>query len=166
MSVPFTDQDRWLFNSGKHYGLGAVLGASPGDGSTVFRVWAPNASSVSVIGDFNDWDHQANPMTGSDSGVWEATVPGVGNGAKYKYSIQPAGGGKRLDKADPVAVHAETPPKTASVVWDLSYEWEDAGYMAGRASRLSHDAPVSIYECHLGSWSRQSGRNYRDLARA
>ena len=165
MAAAFTENDRWLFNSGKHHRLGRVLGAQVGDDTTSFRVWAPNASAVSLIGDFNGWNVDAHQMTGSDSGVWEIVVPDVGRGAKYKYSIQPPGTGPRLDKADPIALHSETPPRTSSVVWDLDYEWSDAEYMSERQSKLSQDAPVSIYECHLGSWSRQSGRNYQDLAR-
>ena len=165
MTVPFTDEDRWLFNGGRHHDLGRVLGAQIGDGATTFRVWAPNASDVSVVGDFNGWNVDSHPMSGSESGVWEAEIPDVGRGARYKFSIQPSGGGARLEKADPFALHSETPPKTASVVWDLDYEWGDGDYLDGRRSRMSQDAPVSVYECHLGSWSRQSGRNYRDLAR-
>lgn len=164
MVTDFTEQDRWLFNGGRHHGLGNVLGAQPFDGGTTFRVWAPNAEAVSVVGDFNGWNPDEHSMYPSESGVWEVTVPDVGQGAKYKYSIKPKVGERRLEKADPVAFHAETRPNTASIVWGREYEWGDSEYMDARVDKLAQTAPISIYECHLGSWTRQGGRNYRDLA--
>ncbi len=164
MATQFTEQDRWLFNGGRHFELGNVLGAHLDGDATSFRVWAPNADAVSVVGDFNGWNPESHTMHPSESGVWEITIPGVGQGTKYKYSIQPKGGGRRLEKADPIAIHAETPPQTASVVWGRDYEWGDDDYMSSRGDRLGQSSPVSIYECHLGSWTRQGGRNYRDLA--
>lgn len=164
MAAPFSEDDRWLFNNGRHFNLGSVLGAQIDGDATSFRVWAPNAKAASVVGDFNGWNPESHTMLGSDAGVWEVTVPHVGRGTKYKFSIQPKGDGARLLKADPFGIHSETPPNTASVVWDREYEWGDDDYMGSRLMRLNHSAPVSIYEAHLGSWSRQSGRNYRDLA--
>ncbi|MDH3250661.1 MAG: 1,4-alpha-glucan branching protein GlgB, partial [Acidimicrobiia bacterium] len=164
MAAQFTEQDRWLFNGGRHLGLGNLLGSQLGDDETSFRVWAPNAEAVSVVGDFNGWNPESHTMHPSESGVWEVVIPGVGQGTKYKYSIQSKAGGRRLEKADPFAIHAETPPSTASIVWGRDYEWGDDDYMAARDGLLGQSAPVSVYECHLGSWTRQGGRNYRDLA--
>ncbi len=164
MVEQFSEDDRWLFNSGRHFGLGNVLGAQPVGDGTSFRVWAPNAAAVSAVGDFNGWNPSEHTMTPSESGVWEVTVPDVGQGTKYKFSILPQGSTQRLDKAAPFAIHSETRPNTASIVWDRDYEWGDDDYMKDRAGLLDHASPVSIYECHLGSWSRQGGMNYRDLA--
>ncbi len=164
MVRPFTSDDRWLFNSGTHHNLYEVLGSHrEGGDATIFRVWAPNARHVAVVGEFNGWNPSTNPMYPSESGVWETTVASVGPGARYKYLITSATG-QVLEKADPFALHAETPPLTASVVWDLDYTWSDGDWMASRAAHNRLDAPISIYECHLGSWSRQHSMNYRDLA--
>jgi 1,4-alpha-glucan branching enzyme len=162
---PFSADDRWLFNSGEHENLYEVLGAQIGPESVTFRVWAPNAEAISVMGDFNSWDPAAHPMVGSESGVWETTVPGAEKGTIYKYAITPRGGGRLLEKADPFAFHAENPPKSGSIVWDLDYQWEDAGWMAARAAKNGLDAPISVYECHLGSWSRQGPMDYVSLAK-
>ncbi len=165
MARSFNSDDRWLFNAGEHENLYEVLGAHLTDDGTVFRVWAPNAEWVGVVGDFSGWNPGAHPMHPSESGVWEVTVAAAHQGHKYKYSITPRGGGRNLEKSDPFAVHAETPPYTASIVWDLAYEWHDDAWMAERATRNSVDAPMSVYECHLGSWSRQNPLTYPDLAR-
>ncbi len=164
MARPFTSDDRWLFNNGTHDRLHEVLGAHHDGDDTVFRVWAPNAAKVAVIGDFNGWNPEAHPMHPSESGVWETTIAGAHPGQTYKYAIG-TGGGQLLEKSDPFATHAETPPNTASVIWDLDYEWQDSEWMSGRHRNNGPDAPISIYECHLGSWSRQHSMNYRDLAR-
>ena len=142
MVTDFTEHDRWLFNGGRHHGLGNVLGAQPFDGGTTFRVWAPNAEAVSVVGDFNGWNPDEHSMYPSESGVWEVTVPDVGQGAKYKYSIKPKVGERRLEKADPVAFHAETRPNTASIVWGREFEWGDSEYMDARVDKLAQTAPV------------------------
>jgi 1,4-alpha-glucan branching enzyme len=163
MARAFTSDDRWLFNSGTHHNLHEVLGAHREGEATVFRVWAPNARHVTVVGDFNGWNPGSHAMYPSESGVWETTVADVGPPSRYKFFIT-AQNGQVLEKADPFAVHAETAPHTASVVWDLDYEWSDADWMATRYQRNALDAPISIYECHLGSWSRQHSMNYRDLA--
>jgi 1,4-alpha-glucan branching enzyme len=173
-----TDDDLFLFNEGSHFRLWEKLGAHlvtvDGTDGVVFSVWAPNAESVTVIGDFNGWDkdseaHRMRPRGGS--GIWELFVPGVGQGDTYKFHVVSAANGSRVDKADPFAVHTETPPQTGSKVWDLSYEWDDAEWMAAREERQQLDQPMSIYELHLGSWMRteaddgaQRSMSYREVA--
>jgi 1,4-alpha-glucan branching enzyme len=165
MAREFTADDRWLFNNGEHESLYRYLGAHTDGDHTVFRVWAPNAARVSVVGDWNEWNPDRQPMRGSESGVWETDVTGALEGARYKYFIVPGNGGRPLQKADPFAFHAETRPDTASIVWDLHYDWSDGGWMAERAERNALSAPLSIYECHLGSWSRQGPLEYVALAK-
>lgn len=165
MARAFTADDRWLFNNGEHESLYRYLGAHLDGDHTVFRVWAPNADRVSVVGDWNGWDPDSHLLRGSESGVWEGDVAGAGEGDRYKYVIVPRNGGRPLEKADPFAFHAETPPLTASIVWDLSYRWHDDEWMAERPAKNSFDAPMSIYECHLGSWSRQGPLEYVALAK-
>jgi 1,4-alpha-glucan branching enzyme len=137
---------------------------------TYFAVWAPNAESVYVIGDFNDWNKQCHPLHHKEqSGIWEAFVPNVAKGDTYKFHIISRHDGYRVDKADPFAVHTETPPKTGSVVWDRGYEWGDQDWMRERHKYNALDAPMSIYEVHLGSWMRVSEEGnrfltYRELA--
>ncbi len=157
-----TDDDRWSFNGGTHASLYEVLGAHLDGDGTVFRVWAPGAMRVEVIGDFNSWTDgwALNP---DSSGIWSGHIPGVGAGEVYKYRIVPAGGGTAMDKADPFAFRAQEPSATGSVVWDLDYQWEDETWMAGRARQNALDAPISIYEVHLGSWRYEPG-GYRALA--
>jgi 1,4-alpha-glucan branching enzyme len=164
MARDFTADDRWLFNAGEHETLYRYLGAHADGPDTAFRVWAPNAESVSVIGDWNGWDPATHPMSPSESGVWECVVPGAGRGDRYKYAVAPSGGGRTLEKADPFAFHAETPPDTASIVWDLEFRWSDDDWMASRDRRQTMSAPMAIYECHLGSWSRRGPLDYVSLA--
>ena len=172
-----TEQDIYLFREGTHFRAYEKLGAHFADGGpgrsagTSFAVWAPNAASVSVVGDFNSWRTGEHPLElrGDSSGIWSAFVKGVRPGALYKYHIVSKQRGYRVDKADPFAFHCETPPRTASVVWDLSYEWGDAGWMRTRGEVNAQNKPWSIYEVHLGSWRRnpeQGNRslNYRELA--
>jgi 1,4-alpha-glucan branching enzyme len=154
-----TKDDLYLFNEGTHTRLHEKLGSHPAevDGiwGTRFAVWAPNAAKVSVIGDFNGWSKTAHPLQSrGNSGIWEGFVPDVGQGAVYKYYIKSTVRNYRVEKADPFSFHAETPPKTASIVWDMDYEWNDGEWMENRAGKSSLDAPVSIYEVHLGSWRR------------
>jgi 1,4-alpha-glucan branching enzyme len=125
-----------------------------GTAGTYFAVWAPNASGVAVVGDFNGWDDGRDPLRARDSsGIWEWVGPGAAAGATYKYSID--SNGSRHLKADPLAKLAEPPPRTGSVIWDGAHTWEDAEWMASRADRNALDAPISIYELHLGSWRRR-----------
>ena len=151
-----SDWDLHLFNEGTHLNLWEKLGSHIMPGGTMFAVWAPNAQSVSVVGDFNGWDVHSHPMKLRDtSGIWEAFVPKVGKGTIYKYHIVSKHNGYEVDKADPVGIHHETPPRTASIVWDLDYDWKDKEWMAKRKERNAFTAPLSIYEVHLGSWARQ-----------
>jgi len=169
-----TADDVHLFNEGTHQRLYDKLGAHPcvvaGRAGTYFAVWAPNAAEVSVAGDWNGWDRSASPLRARDSsGIWEGFVAGAVRGARYKYHIHSHHLGHRVDKADPFGVHQETPPATASIIWSLEYEWRDAEFMRTRAQRNALDAPVSIYELHLGSWMRkpeEGGRclSYREIA--
>jgi len=176
--------DLWLFNEGTHSRLYEHLGAHLVDGQpgtdvsdragettrdACFAVWAPNASQISVVGDFNDWNPGSCPMTPEGaSGVWEALVPGLTPGTRYKYRIESAAGGHVADKADPFAFYAEQPPRTASILWDLSYTWGDSDWMSARAGKNSASAPMSVYELHIGSWRHAPGEhrslNYRELA--
>ena len=164
-----SDWDFHLFNEGSHTRLWEKLGAHPVKGGTIFGVWAPNAESVSVVGDFNIWNPDANYLQSrGPSGLWEGFVPDVTKGAKYKFHIRSRHNNYTVNKADPFGVHHETPPNTASVVWDLDYEWNDDEWMKSRASRNKLSSPISIYEVHLGSWRRMPGDNrsmsYREIA--
>ena len=164
----FGEQDAYLFREGTHSRLFDRLGAAPSSAGCSFAVWAPNAKSLSVIGDFNGWDPDTAPMTvDARSGVWSAFVPGVAPGAHYKFHIVSKHQGYEVDKADPFARYREIPPATASVVWQSDYTWQDDAWMTERAKPLGLDQPWSIYEVHLGSWRRSedgSEPNYRELA--
>jgi 1,4-alpha-glucan branching enzyme len=169
-----TDDDLHLFNEGRHYRLYDKLGAHPmtveGEPGTYFAVWAPDAEQVTVIGDFNGWNRASHPLQPRDrSGIWEGFVPGVKRGWYYKYHIVSRYHGYRVDKADPFAFWNETPPKTASVVWELDYEWNDRTWLDARRERNRWDRPLSVYEVHAGSWRRipEAGDQplgYRELA--
>jgi 1,4-alpha-glucan branching enzyme len=164
-----SDDDLFLFNEGSHFALWEKLGAHPatvesGSG-TCFAVWAPDAECVSVAGDFNVWNKDSHPLASrGQSGIWEGFIPGIGKGALYKYHVRSRFHGYRVDKADPLGFLHETPPKTGSVVWDLEYEWGDAEWMKGRGAGNRLDAPMSIYEMHLGSWMRVPGDGNRWLS--
>ncbi|MDP5305844.1 1,4-alpha-glucan branching protein GlgB [Paracoccus spongiarum] len=168
------DVDLYLMGEGTHRRLWDALGAHvtthEKTAGTHFAVWAPNARRVSVIGQFNQWDGRRHPMRRvGASGVWEIFLPGVADGALYKYEILGADGGLML-KADPVGFGSQHPPEKASVVRDISgYGWKDAGWMERRAAAHDRTAPISIYEVHLGSWRRKwddRGRplSYKELA--
>jgi 1,4-alpha-glucan branching enzyme len=163
-----TPEDFYLFNEGSHYRIyekmGAHLVESKGTQGTVFSVWAPNARHVSVIGSFNGWNpqsHQLQPR--GSSGIWEGFIPGVGKGTLYKFYIVSHHHGHRVEKADPVALFAEKPPRSASVVWNLEYQWNDADWLTKRAAANSLHAPMSIYEVHLGSWMRVPEEHNRPM---
>jgi 1,4-alpha-glucan branching enzyme len=167
-----TPADLHLFNEGSHFQLYRKMGGRPGVHNGVagshFAVWAPDAAYVSVIGDFNAWTKGTHPLQPlQNSGIWQGFVPGVGAGAHYKYHVASRHRGYRADKADPFGFRHETPPKTASIVWELDYEWGDGAWMALRHERNALTAPLAIYELHVGSWRHEvSGRSfgYRELA--
>lgn len=164
------DLDLHLLSEGRHLhafnALGAHVKKQDGVAGTRFTLWAPNAAGVCVVGDFNMWGTTQHPMRSRGaSGVWELFIPGVGDGAAYKYAIRDAGGHMRPLKADPVGFGAEMRPKSASVVRDLStYTWRDTPWMKGRAGRHHREAPMSVYEVHLGSWQRGDGNKYLTYA--
>jgi 1,4-alpha-glucan branching enzyme len=159
---PIEDLDLWRFAEGTHDGMAHLFGAHVDDSGCTFRVWAPAARSVAVIGDFNDWDADASPLVASEAGIWGGYVEGAAVGERYKYRVVTPEGAE-LDKADPVGFSCEEPPATASRIWALDYEWGDADWMTTRAARNGHDAPISVYEVHLGSWRYEPG-GYRALA--
>jgi len=170
-----TPHDIHLFKEGTHGRLYERLGshrvAVDGAEGARFAVWAPNADAVSVMGDFNGWDRQRDPLRVREdgSGIWEAFVPGVTQGAQYKYGIRSGWSGQEFDKGDPFAFAWQCPPDTASRVQDLHYRWDDAAWMAARRGANAPDAPMSIYEMHLGSWRRvpeDANRflSYREIA--
>jgi 1,4-alpha-glucan branching enzyme len=165
-----TDQDIYLFREGTHSQLHSKLGCrlQASDAGAHFAVWAPNAAAVSVIGDWNGWNAAENPLAPrpDSSGIWEGAAPAARRGQAYKYRITSRVGGFVVDKADPYSVYCEPPPATASRIWSLEYEWHDSAWMTSRARRNGLDAPMSIYELHVGSWRRKDGNflNYRELA--
>ena len=164
-----SDQDLYLFNEGSHIRLfdklGAHLGTVDGQSGTHFAVWAPDAEKVFVTGSFNGWNKSTHPMqTRGQSGIWETFIPKVQQGDAYKFHVVSRYGKRGVDKADPLAFHAETPSRTASMVWNLDYEWHDGEWMSQRGPKQSLNAPMSIYEVHLGSWRRIPEQNNRWLS--
>ena len=165
----FTDFDIDLFKSGKHYRLyekfGSHIETVDGVEGTYFAVWAPSAKQVSVIGDFNHWvDGEFNLNVRWDSsGIWEGFIPSVGKGNLYKYKIHSNINNYVSEKADPYARRCEHPPKTASVVWEDKYNWDDKSWMHTRKKNNALDAPYAVYEVHLGSW-RKKGKENRSLS--
>ncbi len=161
----FTDFDIQLFQAGKHFQLyekfGAHLVEVEGVKGVYFAVWAPSAKSVSVIGDFNYWIQGVHALNvrWDGSGIWEGFIPGIDKGVKYKYKIQSHHGGVITEKADPFAFYCETPPNTASVVWDHAYTWKDDAWMEKRKEINALNKPFSVYEVHLGSWKRNVEEN-------
>ncbi|MCF8178436.1 MAG: 1,4-alpha-glucan branching protein GlgB [Sulfuritalea sp.] len=165
-----TDHDIFLFKEGTHARLSEKLGAHlttrDGRNGVHFAVWAPNAVAVSVKGDFNGWDNSSKPLAArpDGSGVWEGFVPDIGSGECYKYRITARDNNYQVDKADPCGVFCEIPPRTGSRVWDLDYEWKDGDWMSKRRAANALDAPMSIYEVHLGSWRRVPEEGNRSLS--
>src|SRR6266705_2251255 len=170
----FSADDFYLFNEGRNYRvynqLGAHAATFDGVAGTVFSVWAPNASKVSVVGSFNDWNNNSHRLESrGSSGIWEGFIPDVGKGSLYKFHIVSHNHGHVGDKADPFGILHEHPPRTASVVWDLDYQWSDSEWMNSRGGRQTLQSPISIYELHIGSWMRipEEGDRfltYRELA--
>ena len=160
----------YLFNKGENARSYDYLGAHfQPDGSVVFRVWAPHAQGVSVVGDFNGWNRGANPMRPLTGGVWETEIANLHVFDVYKFAIRTADG-RELLKSDPYAFHTETRPKNASKLYDLSgYDWQDDEWLAHRKKVRVYDEPINIYEVHAGSWKQHDDGNfysYRDLADA
>ena len=166
--------DGYLFNEGSHFRLYEKLGAhvvKQGEHvGTYFAVWAPDAEQVFLIGDFNGWNKSSHRLTPKDStGIWQGFFPAVGKGALYKYHIVSRFHAYRVDKSDPFSIFNEIPPKSASIVWDLNYDWNDGPWMAQRHKKNRLDQPMAIYEMHLGSWRRikrdaNRSLSYRELA--
>ena len=151
--------DRFL--AGENYDAGDIFGAHPlGDGRYVFRVWAPRAKSVSVVGDFNGWDETADPCERVHGGIWQAEIGGLKEYSVYKYCVMGADNSVRM-KADPYGVHMETKPSTGTKIFDISsYEWHDASYMKKRDATPPYDKPMNIYEVNLGSWKQYPDGNF------
>ena len=164
----FTEFDTHLFREGKHYHLYNKLGSHlmeyMGTEGVYFAVWAPNAEKISVVGDFNNWDREAHSMNArwDNSGIWEVFIPDAKKGSLYKYFIR-SNNGYEAEKGDPFAFQWETPPNTASVVWDLENTWKDKGWMKDRQKKEGKPQPMSVYELHLGSWKRVPEDNLRSL---
>lgn len=163
-----TRDDLYLFNEGNHFRLydklGAHIAEADGEKGVRFAVWAPDAEQVSVMGDFNDWNNASHPLfPRGQSGLWEGFVTGLTPGACYKYHIRSRFHGYRVDKADPFGFYHEVSPRTGSIVWELDYDWADAEWMAARRERNSQQAPMSIYEVHVGSWMRLAEEGNRPL---
>jgi 1,4-alpha-glucan branching enzyme len=165
-----TEHDIYLFKEGRHFRLCDKLGAhvhvEEGVAGVHFAVWAPNARRVAVIGDFNGWRAEAHPLfpRQDDSGIWEGFIPGVSRGTRYKYHLTSRHGDYQVEKTDPFARHTEVAPRTASVVWDLDYRWDDQAWMQERGRANALNAPLSIYEAHLGSWRRVPEEGNRSLS--
>jgi len=177
MVKPFsllTDFDIALFKSGKHFRLYEKMGSHlvelDGQKGVAFSVWAPNAKSVSVTGDFNRWNPDSHPLKPrwDSSGIWEGFIPGLGKGTVYKYHIETQLG-VALDKGDPYALLWETPPQTASVVWEFDHVWKDQKWLKNRRELAGKPQPWSVYEVHPGSWKKiakdgNRSLSYRELA--
>jgi len=165
----FTEFDIQLFREGNDFRLYEKFGSHiitvDGKKGVYFAVWAPNAEYVSVVGEFNKWDTTANPLAvrWDNSGIWEVFVPGLDKGALYKYHIKSKYGNYAAEKGDPFALRWETPPKTASIVWDIDYKWKDQPWIESRPKNNSLDSPMTVYEVHLGSWRRVSEEGNRPL---
>ncbi|MEP6260526.1 MAG: 1,4-alpha-glucan branching protein GlgB [Gillisia sp.] len=164
-----SDYDIHLFKEGKHFHLykkfGSHLMSKNGVSGVYFALWAPNASQVSVIGDFNEWEKMAHPMKSrpDESGIWEIFIPEAKKGSLYKYFIK-SHNGYEVEKGDPFAFMWEIPPNTASVVWDLENSWNDTDWIARRKELAAGPKPVSVYELHIGSWKRVPEDGLRSLS--
>ncbi len=165
---PLSAQDLYLFNEGNHVQLYRHLGAHPDPkGGVCFAVWAPNARAVHVVGSFNQWDGTCHSMTAVErSGIWQLEIDEASPGDLYKFRITTSSG-EVLLKSDPFARTAEISPDTASIIWQSTHTWQDSEWMATRGVRQALDAPMSVYEVHLGSWRRHADgafMSYRELA--
>jgi len=164
-----TEHDIYLFKEGNHFGLYEKLGSHlmtvDKVQGTLFAVWAPNAANVSVVGDFNGWNRDSHPLAvrHDGSGIWEGFIPALGQGTLYKYFITSRHRHHAGEKGDPFAFHWETPPRTASIVWDLQANWNDKAWMKDRHRKNALNAPISVYELHIGSWRRKPEEDNRSL---
>jgi len=168
------DGDIKRFREGNHGRLYRKMGTHRcvhnGETGTYFSVWAPNARMVSVIGNFNNWSAEANPLHSEDySGIWQGFIPGVAVGELYKYHIVSKINGYQVNKSDPFSLYCETPPGTATHIWDIAYNWNDQDWMRSRKTANSLHSAISIYEVHIGSWLRAARNDrhylsYRELA--
>jgi 1,4-alpha-glucan branching enzyme len=164
-----TDFDVHLFKTGKHFKLYEKLGAhgvqEDGREGTYFAVWAPNAKSVSVIGNFNHWNNSVHKLNArwDESGIWEGFFTDIKKGEAYKYAIH-SNAGEYLEKADPFALYAEIAPKTASIVWHPTYQWKDDAWLDERKKHPAKAKPYSVYEVHMGSWRRRAEDGNRSLS--
>lgn len=163
-----TDFDIYLFKSGKHYKLyekfGSRIVRHNGEEGAYFAVWAPNATSVSVIGNFNHWNQGKHMLHArwDHSGIWEGFFPDIAHGEAYKYAIHSVTG-EYLEKSDPFAAYFETPPKTASIVWEPKYKWNDGDWLKARKEMTGKPRPYSVYEVHFGSWRKKMEEGGRSL---
>ena len=169
MTTRLTDEDVFLFNEGTQFQLydklGAHIGSLSGQAGTHFAVWAPEAEQVSVIGTFNDWRNGTHRLQArGSSGIWEGFIPDVTKGSLYKYHIDSRHSGYQVDKSDPMSFFNEIPPKSASIVWDLNYDWRDSEWMRVRRQSNALNAPIAIYEMHVGSWKRLAAEQNRSLS--
>ncbi len=165
----FTEEDIYLFKEGNQFRLYDKLGSRrmtvDGQAGIYFAVWAPNARKVSVVGNFNGWNDAAHPLAvrWDGSGIWEGFVPALQKGELYKYHIVSNYGDYEVSKGDPFSYYWELSPRTASVVWDLDYEWGDENWLKRRFEANAANSPMSVYEVHLGSWRRAPEENNRSL---
>lgn len=163
--ILLTAEDLYYFNEGRFFRMQDKMGAHIVKGGVHFAVWAPNAERVSVIGDFNYWDRNSHCLSPvGNSGIWAGIIPEAQRGQAYKYAIKSRHNGYEVEKADPLAICTETPPRTASVIWDLDFNWNDDEWVKTRQARQALDQPMSIYEVHLGSWRRKVEDNNRPLS--
>ena len=171
MQKNFEEYPKYLFHEGTNIEADKLFcpkkAVIDGKKGWIFRVWAPNARDVSLVGDFNGWEVGATPMKKDDGGIWEVFVEGLKVYDAYKYAVT-SKKGKTVLKADPYGLHFETTPQTASKLYDLSgYKWKDAAWLKSREEKNIYESPMNIYEVHLGSWKRHDDGNvysYVDLA--
>ncbi|HWF48708.1 MAG TPA: 1,4-alpha-glucan branching protein GlgB [Bryobacteraceae bacterium] len=170
MTPLLTDQDLHYVAEGTHTHLfdylGGHLTADRNNEGAYFAVWAPNAKTVSVFGEFNDWNKESSQLRvrTANTGIWEGFIPGPRHGQRYKFHIQSKLNDYRVDKADPIGFKHELPPGNASILWDLNYSWGDRDWMANQEYANSLQAPMSIYELHVGSWRRIAEEDNRSLS--